>query len=191
MFLSLKNTLRGLCLTKNGCRMVENGPSLSHRSFPPFWFGALRETEIISSSRWLSDVRVSHLQTFKRKPNPFQPCGFKIEPPGSHCQLVPGLCHSASLDVKPLQVWSATLAWTRAAPVSKREPSRAAFTKSRQISSKKQLRKAQTGLARHQCLGQTQRLVPRVEPAHNWGCQAMIWLHLIKPACLQKLNSTH
>ena len=87
MFLSLKNTLRGLCLTKNGCRMVENGPRLSHRSFPPFWFGALRETEIISSSRWLSDVRVSHLQTFKRKPNLFQPCGFKIEPPGSHCQL--------------------------------------------------------------------------------------------------------
>ena len=27
--------------------------------------------------------------------------------------------------------------------------------------------------------------------AQNWDCQAMIWLHLIKPACLQKLNSTH
>ena len=63
MFLSLKNTLKGLRLTKNGCRMVENGPSLSHRSFPPFWCGPLRETGIISSSRWLSDVRVSHLQS--------------------------------------------------------------------------------------------------------------------------------
>ena len=63
MFLSLKNTLKGLRLTKNGCRMVENGPSLSHRSFPPFWCGPLRETGIISSSRWLSDVRVRHLQS--------------------------------------------------------------------------------------------------------------------------------
>ena len=87
MFLSLKSTLKGLRLTKNGCRMVENVPSLSHRSFPPFSCGPLRETGIISSSRWHSDVRVSHLETFKEEPNPFQPCGFKIEPPGSHCQL--------------------------------------------------------------------------------------------------------
>ena len=28
MFLSLKNALKGVRFTKNGCRMVENGPSL-------------------------------------------------------------------------------------------------------------------------------------------------------------------
>ena len=37
----------------------------------------------------------------------------------------------------PFQVLSATLAWTRAAPLFKREPRWEAFTKSRQISSKK------------------------------------------------------
>ena len=66
------------------------------------------------------------LDTAARKPLPVSP--------------FPGLCHSASLDVKPFQVWCAILAWTRAAPVSKRESNRAAFTISRQISSKTQLR---------------------------------------------------
>ena len=46
MFLSLKNTLKGVRFTKNGCKMVgENGPSLSHLSFPPFWCGSLRKQE--------------------------------------------------------------------------------------------------------------------------------------------------
>ena len=59
----LKNTLKGVRFTKNGCEMVENGPSLSHRSFPAILMRTSEETGIISSSRRLSDVRVSHPQT--------------------------------------------------------------------------------------------------------------------------------
>ena len=129
---------------------------------------------------------------FQGKAQPPQPCGFKIQPPGSHCQLA-------------LSLGFVTVLALTSCPSKFGPPHWLGHGLRPCLSANlagKLLRNPGRFLAK-KCSGNPnwagQASMPwpdtevgaPVERAHNWGCQAIIWLHLIKPACLQKLNSTH